>query len=88
MFDVPCSFYGIPYGEAPVGSLRFAYPQAAKAWNSTLNATTSYPICIQGTASSTPISGVEDCLRVDVYMPANATSTSMLPVIVAIPGGM
>ena len=81
------AYYGVPYAQSPLGNLRFRYPLPATPWgNSTIfNGTdqTPYPLCIQPNASI----GTEDCLRVDVYSPSNATANSKLPVIVVIPGG-
>jgi carboxylesterase type B len=86
------AYYGVPYATPPLGSLRFAYPQAASSWNGTFNATssTAYGLCPQysvAAPNATNWAGTEDCLRVDVYTPSTATANSKLPVVVEIPGG-
>lgn len=43
------AYYGVPYAQPPIGSLRFTYPQPASPWNGTFNATssTAYGLCPQ-----------------------------------------
>ncbi|KAI0037229.1 Alpha/Beta hydrolase protein [Vararia minispora EC-137] len=83
-------FGGIPYAQPPVGDLRWRAPQP-------LNETTpAIPVnvtdarnfaepCIQQPAAAGV--GSEDCLRLNVWMPANATRSSKLPVAFYIHGG-
>lgn len=73
---------GIPYAAPPVGNLRWQAPQSPTPWTTTLPATTFGSECIQVTGA-----GSEDCLFVNVWAPANATSASGLPVMVHIHGG-
>jgi len=75
-------WYGIPYGAAPVGDLRWAAPQNPKPWRDTLNCTVPAEIALQ--MSSDEIVGTEDCLNLDVYSPPKAKK---LPVMVYIHGG-
>nr|XP_046469054.1 juvenile hormone esterase-like [Neodiprion pinetum] len=81
------AFYGIPYGQPPIGDLRFSSPVAADAWNGTLNATVEGNVCTQ--YSNGAVIGDEDCLYLNVYTPQlpNNTNSSLLPVMVWIPGG-
>lgn len=76
------AYYSVPYAQPPLGSLRFAYPQPVQPFNTTFNATIQTGLCVTG-----PTTGSEDCLRMDIYTPANTTSSSKLPVVVIIPGG-
>ncbi|KAA1473116.1 alpha/beta-hydrolase [Dentipellis sp. KUC8613] len=85
----PVAFFGgIPYAKAPLGDLRFRAPQELdeSGHNSTVvNAMDFAPPCVQQPAASGV--GSEDCLRLNVWKPTNATAHSMLPVAVYIYGG-
>ncbi|BFZ61744.1 hypothetical protein YB2330_002819 [Saitoella coloradoensis] len=92
------SYLGIRYAAPPVGSLRFQLPQEPEKNSSAgvINATQFPPICAQTinhnpnqtyAQQSSSIMGVEDCLFLNVYTPANATSSDELPVLVWIHGG-
>lgn len=74
-------WYGIPYGAAPVGDLRWQAPQDPAAWSDVKDCTQVSPVAYQ--YSSGPI-GTEDCLKLDVYTTPNAHK---LPVLVFIHGG-
>jgi para-nitrobenzyl esterase len=76
---------GIPYAAPPVGALRWQPPQAPTPWTSTLATTSFGNVCVQ--AVGTQIAGSEDCLYLNVWAPAGATSRSHLPVLVNIHGG-
>ncbi|XP_066147122.1 juvenile hormone esterase-like [Euwallacea fornicatus] len=83
------NFKGIPFGQPPVGDLRFAAPLPNSPWNGTLDATTERSQCVQFSSDDLlglgDISGDEDCLYINVYTPDyNATD---LPVLVWIYGG-
>lgn len=83
-------FKGIPFGEPPVGDLRFEAPKpySGKFPEEGLNATASAITCIQFTHDYTPdLPTSEDCLYLDIYAPANVTKDSGLPVKVWIFGG-
>lgn len=76
---------GIPYAAPPVGNLRWEPPQPPASWTTTLEATQFGSECTQGATS--PPSGSENCLFVNVWAPSTATPTSDLPVLVHIHGG-
>jgi para-nitrobenzyl esterase len=77
-------FLGIPYAAPPVGALRWRPPAAPLAWSGTLNTTEFGADCPQF-ALAFPES--EDCLTLNIYVPASATPTSKLPVMVWFYGG-
>ncbi|CAH1176734.1 unnamed protein product [Phaedon cochleariae] len=74
-------FRGIPYGEPPLGDLRFEPPVAKTPWEGTIDCTTDGSRCIQ---ESNPVIGSEDCLFINVYTPS---LTGSLAVLVYIHGG-
>ncbi|KAF8976383.1 hypothetical protein BGZ46_008314 [Entomortierella lignicola] len=93
-------FLGIPYGEAPIGDLRFAAPVAKAPFKQTWDAIRYKAICPQTTSSTnfTSISETfiindgapenEDCLHLNVYTPSLKDSGQAgLPVMVYIHGG-
>jgi len=75
------AWYGIPYGAAPVGDLRWQAPQDPAAWTRPKDCTQVSQIAYQ--YGSGPV-GTEDCLKLDVYTTPNAHN---LPVLVFIHGG-
>lgn len=81
---------GIPYAAPPVGSLRWAPPQAHAPWSATLEATQFASECPQPSgAKSGPavIGSSEDCLYLNVFAPAGGGTN--LPVMLHIhPGGL
>jgi para-nitrobenzyl esterase len=76
------NYLGIPYAAPPIGSLRWAPPQAPTPWKSTLQATAYGNACTQ--SSGLP-PGSENCLFLNVVRPDD-TSTN-LPVLVHIHAG-
>ena len=79
-------FRGIPYAQAPVGSLRWVAPQAAKHWSGQRDASTHGAACPQSPFPfADNLLNSEDCLFLNVYVPQGATSTPR-PVIVWVPG--
>lgn len=89
-------FRGIPYAQPPVNELRWHKPRPIeddlRVRGKTLRATEVGPMCYQGLpvalAGSTALDGnqSEDCLILDVLVPAKPASTA-LPVLVQIHGG-
>ncbi|CAG7821889.1 unnamed protein product [Allacma fusca] len=84
------TFEGIPYGEAPIGKLRFRSPVPKKPWKSILKAIKTGPDCLQFSPTKMfRVYGNEDCLFVNVYsakLPEKSFEP-LLPVIVWIHGG-
>lgn len=88
-------YRGLRFAESPIGALRWKSPQPynpQNLTNSVVDAAQSGPPCVQGYpqwAVSGPVqaTGSEDCLFLDIYVPANATIDSHLPVALSIPGG-
>lgn len=75
-------FKGIPFAQAPVGPLRFQSPRSYDASFGRLDATKSFPVCLQGADAK----GSEDCLKLIVLRPANRPAAK-LPVVFFIHGG-
>jgi para-nitrobenzyl esterase len=84
------SFKGIPFGEPPVGDLRWKPPQPVKNWKDARKADKFGPRCMQR-----PIFGdmgfrsngmSEDCLYLNVWTPAKS-GNEKLPVLVYFFGG-
>ena len=74
-------WYGIPYGAAPVGELRWQPPQNPAAWTEAKDCTAPSEVAYQYGSGAI---GTEDCLKLDVYTTPNAHK---LPVLVFIHGG-
>jgi para-nitrobenzyl esterase len=85
------AFLGIPYAAPPVGELRWKTPQAPAKWKGVREATNFAAHCAQNHVFDDMIfqdSGPsEDCLYLNVYAPADASSKSGLPVMFWIHGG-
>ncbi|WP_158228114.1 carboxylesterase/lipase family protein [Pseudonocardia sp. MH-G8] len=82
-------YRGIPYAAAPVGERRWRPPGPAPSWNGTRPATEPGARCPQVAVApdAPPASGSEDCLSLDVTVPAGTTADDALPVLVWIHGG-
>ncbi|KAH6677684.1 prolyl oligopeptidase-like protein [Halenospora varia] len=85
-------YKGIPFATPPIGDLRWTAPTSPSNWTGVLNATSFGADCAQsysalGLFSSGSEDISEDCLYMNIWTPANATSTSNLPVYVWIYGG-
>ncbi len=75
-------FYGIRYAASPEGALRWQPPQAPTPPAGTVVASTPGNSCPQGSGAQS-----EDCLFLNVYIPASARPNSRLPVFFWIHGG-
>jgi len=88
--DGVLSFKGIPFAAPPVGDLRWKAPQAAAHWTSVRKADQYGHDCMQlpfpGDAAPLGTPPAEDCLVLNIWVPANRTTTK-LPVMVWIYGG-
>jgi para-nitrobenzyl esterase len=92
--DGVASFKGIPFAAPPVGDLRWRPPQPAAKWTGVRQAANFGADCMQGRFGPPPAAGApappassEDCLFLNVWRPASATSGAKLPVMVWIHGG-
>lgn len=85
------AFLGIPYAAPPTGDLRWKAPQPAAKWAGERDATKYGARCAQNPVFPDMVfqdaGPSEDCLFLNVYAPANATSKSKLPVMFWIHGG-
>ena len=71
------SFKGIPFGQPPVGDLRWREPQPVKNWSGARNADEFGPRCMQRTSPGADYwfrsNGMsEDCLYLNVWTPAKS----------------
>lgn len=78
-------FRGVPFAEAPVDALRFKPTQAKQPWTGVRDATRFARAAMQEGDKSVPQS--EDCLYLNVWAPAGASSGQSWPVFVWIHGG-
>jgi carboxylesterase type B len=74
-------FFGIRYGQAVEGTLRWRPPQAPNSGQGSIVAGTFGNTCPQGRATYS-----EDCLFLNVYAPSIASADSKLPVSIWIHG--
>jgi para-nitrobenzyl esterase len=83
-------YKGVPFAAPPVGPLRWRPPEPAAPWAGVRVADRFAPICMQKgsypeDAPPEPMS--EDCLYLNVWVPAGAAAGAKLPVMVWIYGG-
>jgi para-nitrobenzyl esterase len=88
------AYFGVPFAAPPVGDLRWRAPQAARPWQGVRTADHFGDQCMQDfslpdggapTAASVIPHVSEDCLYLNLWMPAHGTSR--LPVMVYVHGG-
>ncbi|XP_043467863.1 uncharacterized protein LOC122502062 [Leptopilina heterotoma] len=87
------AFLGVPYGQPPIGILRFKNPVPAKKWSGIRTATSLGNSCLHS-LFGLPF-GNEDCLFLNIYSPflefhqmnLNTSKENPLPVMVFIHGG-
>ncbi len=79
-------FLGIPFAAPPVGPLRWRPPAPPAAWSGVRDTRAFAPPCSQLDDADAVI-GSEDCLYLNVWIPANALPSSALPVLFFIHGG-
>jgi len=88
--DDVISFKGIPFAAPPVGALRWRPPQAPRSWAGVRKADSYGPDCMQvpfpSDAAPLGVKPAEDCLYVNVWLPAKPPQ-GKLPVFVWIYGG-
>lgn len=82
---------GIPYAAAPLGPLRFRAPQPAVSWEGIREANKFGPVAPQQANKLIPIpAGIEmseDCLSLNIWAPAGASSDNPKPVMLWVHGG-
>ncbi len=81
------AYLGIPYAAPPVGMLRWQPPQPHARWNGTRAATAFANHCPQSRSAVGFESVTEDCLYLNVFVPAHRRPSEKLPVMVWLHGG-
>merc|ERR1712106_243941 len=81
------TFFGIPYAQPPVGSLRFKAPLPVRPWTKSLEAFEKGPRCIQKNEFLPGVNAdySEDCLHLNIY--TEDLKTTAKPVMIWIHGG-
>ncbi|CAC5416718.1 Cholinesterase,Putative inactive carboxylesterase 4,Juvenile hormone esterase [Mytilus coruscus] len=85
-------FKKIPYAKPPVGDLRFKDPASYGPWNGTLDATQFGPSCFQPKYPAFEnympnFKQSEDCLFLNIYVPASSSVRQKKSVMIWIHGG-
>jgi para-nitrobenzyl esterase len=85
------SFKGIPYAAAPIGEYRWRPPQPFPAWQGVRDASKFGANCAQAGwprgSGSIAEGSSEDCLYLNLWLPAGTKPGAKLPVMVWIHGG-
>eukprot|EP00659_Diplonema_papillatum_P017641 gene17641-27150_t len=76
-------FLGIPYGAPPTGDLRWQAPGPARHWLGNRTATAYGSTCMGSLCGKSS----EDCLFLNVFLPAGDSAPGSLPVVFYIHGG-
>lgn len=79
------TYSAIPYAAPPVGERRWRPPARPRPWHGVRDATAPSPICPQ--RGGPAVAGQEDCLYLDVTVPAGTERGDRLPVLVWLHGG-
>lgn len=83
------AFKNIPYAAPPVGELRWRPPQPAISWSGVRDASKFGAACpqmfVKNLSTGLILPGSEDCLKLNVYTPQNASKN--MPVMVWFHGG-
>ncbi|XP_008048828.1 carboxylesterase 3 isoform X2 [Carlito syrichta] len=91
-------FLGIPFAQPPLGPHRFSAPRPAQPWEGVRDASIAPPMCLQDVermdnnrfmlnGKHQIFSISEDCLVLNIYSPAEATTGGRRPVMLWIHGG-
>lgn len=84
-------FKGIPFAAPPVGDLRWKAPQPVKRWSGVRVADKFGPACLQtdvfGDIFFRDAQPSEDCLNINIWLPASVAADAKLPVFVWFYGG-
>ncbi|MEU6865844.1 carboxylesterase family protein [Streptomyces sp. NPDC046876] len=82
------TFDGIPYAAPPTGPLRWRAPVPAAAWQGVRDATRPAERCVQmPPPGASGVTGSEDCLYLNVTVPAAEPAARKRPVMVWMHGG-
>lgn len=82
------AFYGVPFAQPPIGSLRFRRPEPAPKWNGVWKATEHGNECLyQNPTDPRILTGDEDCLYLNVFTKHAGDSSAKKKVMVWIHGG-
>ncbi|XP_053988368.1 carboxylic ester hydrolase-like [Hylaeus volcanicus] len=84
------AFEGIPYAQPPLGKLRFQPPKPVQKWTQDLPATKKGSECTQYhmlQKNGDKVSGCEDCLYLNIYVPPRNNEEMLLPVMLWIHDG-